>query len=92
LHWEHCRRRFPIVAEGFHVHALSYRIGACKPDAKIFQAAAELAGHAPEEIFFVDDLPEHIIGAKAVGFDAVQYTSTRQLVVDLRARGIRFNY
>jgi len=92
LHWEHCVRRFPIVADGFHVHALSYRIGACKPDAKIFHAAAEMAGHPAEEIFFVDDLPEHITGAKAVGFDAVQYTSTRQLVVDLRARGIRFNY
>ena len=92
IHWEHCTRRFPIVVEGFHVHALSYRIGACKPDAEIFHAAAELAGHAPDEIFFVDDLPEHITGAKAAGFDAVQYTSTRQLVADLRARGVRFNY
>ncbi|MEE8450962.1 MAG: HAD family phosphatase [Thermoguttaceae bacterium] len=92
IHWEHCTRRFPIVADGFHVHALSYRIGACKPDAKIFHAAAELAGHPPDEIFFVDDLPEHVAGAKAVGFDAVPYTSTPQLVADLRARGVRFNY
>ena len=92
IHWQHCCRRFSIVAEGFHEHALSYRIGACKPEAKIFQTAAELAGRPPQEIFFVDDTPGHVAGAKAVGFDAVQYTSTPQLVADLRARGIRFNY
>ena len=91
-HWQHCYQRFSIVAEGFHVRALSYRIGACKPEAKIFQAAVEMAGRPPEEIFFVDDLPQHVAGAKAFGFDAVQYTSTPQLVADLRARGIRFNY
>ena len=40
-HWEYCRRRYRIVAEGFEVYALSYRIGAVKPEAAIFRAAAE---------------------------------------------------
>lgn len=91
-HWEHCCKRFQIVAEAFSEHALSYRIKAAKPNAAIFQAAAELAGLEPEEVFFVDDAPEHVAGAKAVGFDAVQYTSTPELVAELRKRGIRFNY
>ncbi len=91
-HWEHCKRRFRIVAEGFAVRALSYQIGAHKPDPVIFRAAAELAGVAPQEIFFVDDFPEHVAAAKTVGFDAVQYTSTSELVEELRSRGIRFNY
>jgi putative hydrolase of the HAD superfamily len=91
-HWPYCRRRYRIVAEGFAVHALSYRIGAMKPDAAIFQAAAGLCGHRPEEIFFVDDLPGHVAGARAAGFDAVQFTTAEALSAELRRRGIRFNY
>jgi glucose-1-phosphatase len=91
-HWEYCRRQYRIVSEGFGVYALSYEIGAAKPDATIFRAAAELAGYRPEEIFFVDDLPGHVAGAQAAGFDAVQFTSAEALASDLRRRGIRFNY
>ncbi len=91
-HWEHCRSRYRIVAEGFDVFALSCRIGAMKPDAEIFRAAAELAGCPPEDIFFVDDYPGHVAGARAAGFDAVQFTTAVAVAEDLRRRGIRFNY
>ena len=91
-HWEHCLRRFRMFEELFEVYALSYRIGAAKPDAAIFEAAAQLAGVAPSEIFFTDDIFGHVAGARAAGFDAVLYTTTRQLVADLRARDVRFNY
>jgi putative hydrolase of the HAD superfamily len=91
-HWPHCHRRYRIVAEAFDVFALSYQIGALKPDAAIFHAAAELAGCRPEEIFFVDDIAGHVAGARAVGFDAVQFTTAESLARELRIRGIRFNY
>jgi glucose-1-phosphatase len=91
-HWEYCRRHYRLVSEGFDVYALSYKLGAMKPDAAIFHAAADLAGYRPEEVFFVDDTPGHVAGAKAAGFDAVQFTSAEALANDLRQRGIRFNY
>jgi HAD superfamily hydrolase (TIGR01549 family) len=91
-HWEHCLRRFRLVREGFSVFALSYEIGTCKPDAAIFRAAAEMAGCAPQEIFYTDDIAGHIDGARSVGFDAVQYTSTPELAAELHKRGVRFNY
>ncbi len=91
-HWEHCARRYRILSGLFTVRALSYQIGAAKPDAAIFHRAAQLAGTAPKEIFYVDDYADHVAGAREVGFDAVQYTSTPELVVHLRGRGIRFNY
>jgi len=90
-HWEHCLRRFCILSELFDVHALSFRIGAAKPEPAIFQAAAELAGVAPREVFFTDDILGHVEGARNVGFDAVPYTTTPRLVADLRSRGVRFN-
>jgi glucose-1-phosphatase len=91
-HWEHCLRQFSMLGELFSVHALSYRIGAAKPDVAIFTEAARLAGVAPEEIFFTDDIASHVAGARAAGFDAVQYAATGQFVEDLRSRGVRFNY
>jgi len=91
-HWEHCLAHFPWLNDTFTVHALSFRLGACKPEAAIFQAAAKLAGCQPREIFFTDDIAGHVAGAKAVGFDAVQYTSTPQLLAELHKRGIRFNH
>jgi glucose-1-phosphatase len=92
MHWDYCVDRYRMVAEGFGVHALSFRIGAVKPEAAIFHAAAALAGVRPEEIFFVDDMAEHVAGARAVGFDAVQFTTAAVLAIELRQRGIRFNY
>ncbi len=91
-HWEHCFRRYRIVEHGFAVYALSHRIGALKPDPVIYRAAAEMAGCAPEEIFFVDDIAGHVAGAWAVGFDAVQFTTAETLAGELRKRDIRFNY
>ena len=91
-HWNYCFDRYRIVSDGFAVHALSFRIGTVKPDVAIFHAAAELAGHKPEEILFVDDRIEHVVGAQAAGFDAVQFTTAEALAGELRQRGLRFNY
>ncbi len=91
-HWEYCLGRYLLLAGSFSIYALSFRIGVCKPDAAVFHAAAELAGCRPERIFYVDDIAGHVAGARAVGFDAVQYTSTPQLVGELRRRGVEFNY
>ena len=51
-----------------------------------------LAGHEPNEIFFVDDRPENVAGAREAGFESVLYTDVPQFVTDLRKHGFRFNY
>ena len=91
-HWDYCRDRYRLLTGSFSVFALSFRIGACKPDAAIFRAAADLALCSPERIFYVDDIAGHVAGARSLGFDAVQYTSTPELVAELRRRGVEFNY
>ena len=92
-HWAYCAGgRYGVIARGFEVYALSYQLGACKPSPQVFAAAARLAGVAPREIFFVDDIAGHVAAACAAGFDAVQYSTTPRLVAELRARGLEFNY
>jgi HAD superfamily hydrolase (TIGR01509 family) len=91
LHWRHCLDRYSVIGESFPVHVLSCEVGAAKPNLQIYRAAAQRAGVNPAEIFFVDDLEDNVNGALAAGFDAVQYSSMKQLADDLRKRGIPLN-
>lgn len=93
MHWNYFSDgRYDIIPRIFEVEVLSFRVGALKPDPEIYQAAAELAGLEPAEIFFVDDIAGHVAGACDAGIDAVQYTSTSALIGDLRKRGIGINF
>lgn len=92
-HWDWiCQRYCGLYPEMFEQLILSYEVGAMKPDAKIFEAAIAQAGVEPGEIFYTDDIAGHVQGAQAAGIDAVQFTSTDQLVGELIARGVAFNY
>ena len=87
-HWRFVTDRFSYLTTMFHVHALSFNIGVMKPAAKIYEDAAKLAGVDPAEVFFTDDRLENIEGAKAAGFDAVQFTTPAALAIELLRRGI----
>ncbi len=92
-HWDRLlKSEYGLLPAVFQVLALSFQLKAMKPAAKIYRAAADLAGVAPQDIFFCDDVMGHVTGAREAGFDAVQYTTTPALVADLRRRGVRFNY
>jgi FMN phosphatase YigB (HAD superfamily) len=91
-HWSYCTRRFRSLTTMFAVHALSYQLGAIKPDPKFYQGATELAGLPPERILFTDDRADNVAAAKAAGWDAVQFESVSQLNEALRSRGIVLNY
>ena len=91
-HWQFCIEKYRFLTDCFEVHALSFRIGSLKPEAVVYRASAELAGCRPEEMFFVDDIPGHVEGAKAVGIDAIVFASVAQVAAELRSRGLQFNY
>jgi len=86
-HWEYCiAGRYQTLNDCFSVYALSYKLQAMKPEPIIYARAAELAGVAPHELFFVDDRPENVAAALAAGYDAVLFTTADQLQRDLLAR------
>ena len=70
---------------------LSYEVKSLKPDAKIYQRAIELAGVPANKIFYIDDVPGHVEGARKAGLDAVQFTTIDALVQELVQRGVRCN-
>ena len=92
-HWEFLSDgRFGPVPGAFDVIALSYELKAMKPDPAAYLKAAELAGVAPGDIFYVDDMPDNVVAAREAGLDAVQYTSTHDLAIELRKRDVGMNY
>ncbi|MHB8901977.1 MAG: HAD family hydrolase, partial [Thermoguttaceae bacterium] len=90
-HWDYCCRRFALVRECFPVAVTSYEARLLKPQKEMYDLAARRAGVAPGEIFFTDDLLENVEGARAAGWDAVQFTGARQLASELRTRGVPMN-
>ena len=92
-HWDYCSSgRYSVISKLFDVVALSYVLGALKPERAIFEAAARLAQARPQEIFYVDDRNENVAAARDCGFDAVLYTTPARLAADIRKRGVRINY
>lgn len=91
-HWNFLTsQRNGILPEAFDIFIRSYEVGVRKPDAKIYQVAADRAEVAPDEIFFVDDLKDNVEAARAAGFDAIQFTDTTALIRELVARQVPFN-
>ncbi|HEY4232000.1 MAG TPA: HAD family phosphatase [Lacipirellulaceae bacterium] len=95
LQWEWCTDgRFPLLADlggpgsPFAWAVLSFEVHSMKPDRPIYDVAVERVGVPASNIFFVDDRPENVVGAKTAGIDAVLFTDAEQLAIDLRARGI----
>lgn len=78
-------RRFPEAdaRKYFDVVIQSGDIGYIKPEAEAYLTAAERLGVAPDECVMVDDRQICVDGAKAVGMQAVLYSSTAQLKTDL---------
>ena len=91
-HWEYCLGRYRIVAEGFDVYALSYRLGAVEAGSGHLPRRGRPGRRGAGRDIFVDDMAEHVAGARAAGFDAVQFTTAAALAADFVAAAIRCNY
>lgn len=63
---------------------ISAEEGIAKPDPRIFRIAAERLGVRPQEAIFVDDRPENVLGARAVGMRAIQFKTREQTIADVQ--------
>lgn len=79
--------RFPFMA-WFDGHVISGIEGIAKPEQQIFQLLLQRYALEPAEIVFVDDSPRNVEAARALGMNAVLYTTAAQLRRELQALGI----
>ena len=67
----------------FDAMIISAEVGVAKPDARIFLIALEKLGVAPEESVFLDDSPDNVAGARAVGMQAIHFVRPEQALNEL---------
>jgi epoxide hydrolase-like predicted phosphatase len=78
------------LAALFDVVVISHLVGLRKPEAPIFELAAERLGVAPRDCVFVDDTRTNVTAAREVGMAAVHYTGEPgQLAEVARLLGLR---
>jgi putative hydrolase of the HAD superfamily len=58
----------------------SSELGVAKPDPRVFELVCERMGVAPADCFFVDDRPENVAAATALGLDAHLFTGAPHLL------------
>ncbi len=76
------KKKFPEILF-FDDYILSYEVGCLKPDPRIYKEALAKADVLAEESVFLDDLPENIEGARAVGMNAILYEPHTDLAAEL---------
>lgn len=71
--------------EGFHAVYASHLMGSAKPEPKFWLDILKAEGVEPARAFFVDDFPENVEAARALGIESRLYVSAEVLRADLLA-------
>ncbi|MGH7171263.1 MAG: HAD family hydrolase [Gemmataceae bacterium] len=88
LHAMHFRRQFADTLGHFDALVLSHEVGMRKPCADIYAHCRQVAGAAPRECLFIDDLPDNIEAARACGWQGIVYHRGLDLRRELQKLGI----
>lgn len=71
----------------FSSGVFSCEVGQIKPNADIFETAAQRFGVPPQELVFIDDSVHNVQAAQALGWRAVQFVDARQCEQELARHG-----
>lgn len=74
------------IADAFDAIIVSAEEGVIKPDPVIYRAALQRLAVAPEEALFIDDVEDNVLGARAVGMQALSFESPAQAMEEVSRR------
>ncbi|MCC5870413.1 MAG: HAD family phosphatase [Gammaproteobacteria bacterium] len=80
-------QRYPWMDAFEHV-VISGRLGVAKPDRRIYEHLLAVIERSPRHCLFIDDRPENVDGARALGIDAIRFEDAGSLARALAARGV----
>jgi putative hydrolase of the HAD superfamily len=84
---ENMKREFDWLAR-FDVLVWSYQLLMAKPDPAIYRHVLKELGTRPEETLFLDDKLVNIEAARALGIQAIEFSTVERLRADLIAAGL----
>lgn len=76
------------IAEEFDVIFNSAELGVAKPDPEVYLLACSHLAMEPRDVFFVDDSPGHVDGAREAGMLSCLFVDAVLLADSLRAEGL----
>ena len=76
------------VARFFEHLAFSAYLGSVKPEPECYRAVLAMLGTSPADVVFIDDRPENVAGAAAVGIHGVLFTTPEAVRTALAGGGI----
>ncbi len=88
IHTREWRARYSNILTYFEKVFASHEIGARKPDPDSFHIVLDYLDTDPGRVFFVDDNPENVNGAIAVGIKGFVATSPIEVAEELRQNGL----
>jgi len=71
------------LGDCFDVTIISGLVGVMKPDPAIYHLTLQRLGVTPHQAVFVDDMPENVEGATAVGMHAIRFTTRETVLTEL---------
>ncbi len=72
------------IEDCFDVIVISAQVGLMKPDPAIYRLTLDHLGVTPAQAVFIDDMPENVAAAMALGMHAIRFTSREALLKDLQ--------
>jgi putative hydrolase of the HAD superfamily len=87
LHWDGVLRVAPVDG-AVDALALSFEVGAVKPEPAIFEAALTRLGVTASEAVYADDRPDLVRAARTLGLDAFVVDSANALGRELARRDL----
>ncbi|MCV2446058.1 HAD family hydrolase [Paracoccus sp. DMF] len=86
--WPHALEIHPRLGRLFRDIVVSGRVGALKPEPAIYRLLMDRNGLRPEDCIFIDDNPDNVEGARALGIDGIHFTGAQALGAALARRGL----
>jgi Domain of unknown function (DUF309) len=87
LHWDGVLDVAPELPSLVPLRALSFEVGAAKPEPAHFHAALARAGARPSDTLYADDRPELVAAARDLGIDGFVVADPDDFARELRRRG-----
>lgn len=88
LHFEQVKTMLPPLEEVFHAVVTSFECGVRKPHPSIYQQALKRLRLSADRVFYTDDRPELVAGARELGIRGTVFTGRSALEEELRAAGV----
>lgn len=73
------------IGDAFDYLIVSAEVGLMKPDPAVFHLTLERTNSQPGEAVFIDDSPENVAAAQALGIHALRFTGTPDIIQQLQA-------